>query len=234
MVELVSRASAGGLPSTIHAIGDRAVHDVLDVYAFARKEEAARGEPRHTRRHRIEHVQLIHPDDINRLAQLDIIASMQPMHAISDMDMADRYWGDRASLAYNPRAQLNRGVGVAFGSDSPVDTFDPLRGIHAAVTRRRLDGSPGEAGWFPENRVTVDEALRGYTLGPAYAAGMEATLGKLAPGYLADLVVLDHDLYKIPHMSWQMSKFWRQWSVDSGAAVACNAIFPIGKSDLTI
>jgi hypothetical protein len=198
MAELVNRVSAAGLPSTIHAIGDKAVHDVLDVFENARREEAARGEPRSSRRHRIEHVQLIHPDDVHRLAELELIASMQPIHATSDYPMADRYWGKRAPFSYNPRLQLDHGAVVAFGSDAPYDTMSPLRGIHAAVTRQRADGSPGTDGWNPGARLTVDEALHGFTTGPAYAAGMEVRLGKLMPGYLADLVVLDRDLYAIP------------------------------------
>ncbi len=198
MAELVSRASAAGLPSTIHAIGDRAVHDVLDVYEAVRHEETARGEATHTRRHRIEHVQVIHPDDAHRLAQLDIIASMQPIHATSDYQMSDRYWGERSRWAYNPRLQLDQGVKVAFGSDSPVEPLEPFKGIHAAVTRQRPDGSPGVDGWYPAARLTVDEALRGFTFGPAYAAGMERQLGRLAPGSLADLVVIDRDPYAIP------------------------------------
>jgi predicted amidohydrolase YtcJ len=198
MYELVSRASAAGLPSTIHAIGDRAVHDVLDVYESVRGEEIERGELPATRRHRIEHVQLIHPDDKYRLAQLNIIASMQPIHATSDYRMADRYWGERAQWSYNPRIQIDRGVTVAFGSDSPVEPFEPLKGIHAAVTRQRPDGSPGPEGWYPAARLTVDEALRGYTLGPAYTGGTERSTGKIAPGYLADLVVLNSDLYTVP------------------------------------
>jgi hypothetical protein len=198
MAELVSSASAAGLPSTIHAIGDRAVHDVLDVYESVRREESARCEAAHARRHRIEHVQIIHPDDAHRLAQLNIIASMQPIHATSDYQMADRYWGERARLSYNARLQLDQGVKVAFGSDSPVESLEPFRGIHAAVTRQRPDGSPGPEGWYPAARLTVDEALRGFTLGPAYAAGMEPRLGRLAPGCLADLVVLDRDPYTIP------------------------------------
>jgi predicted amidohydrolase YtcJ len=199
MAELVSRASASGLPSTIHAIGDRAVHDVLDVYEAIRKEEVGRGEKPSSRRHRIEHVQTIHPDDAHRLGELNIIASMQPIHATSDMLMADRYWGvERSKWAYNPRLQLDYGAVVAFGSDSPVDTFNPFAGIHAAVTRQRADGSPGLDGWYPAARLSVDETLRAYTIGPAYAAGMEDRLGKLSPGFLADLVVLDRDLYSIP------------------------------------
>jgi predicted amidohydrolase YtcJ len=200
MHELVSRASAAGLPSTIHAIGDLAVHDVLDVYESVRREEAARGEPPGTRRHRIEHVQIIHPTDAHRLAQLKIIASMQPLHATSDYRMADRYWGARSKWAYNARLQIDQGVVVTFGSDSPVEPFEPLKGIHAAVTRRRADGSPGENGWYSEARLTVDEALRGFTVGAAYTAGMEGRQGRLAPGYLADLVVLDRDVYKVAPM----------------------------------
>jgi predicted amidohydrolase YtcJ len=195
--ELVSAASRAGFPSTIHAIGDRAVHDVLDVYESVRREEAERGISPDERRHRIEHVQLIHPDDAGRLARLDLIASMQPIHATSDYEMADRYWGKRSQWGYNARLQLDLGARVAFGSDSPVEPFDPLKGIHAAVTRRRADGSPGPEGWYPAARLTLDEAIRGYTQGPAYAAGMEDRLGKIAPGYLADLVAFDRDLYSI-------------------------------------
>ena len=195
--ELVSRASAAGLPSTIHAIGDRAVHDVLDVYEAVRGEEAAQGIPRSARRHRIEHVQLIHPDDAHRLGQLGIIASMQPIHATSDWEMAERYWGPRAQWSYNWRAQLDAGAVLAFGSDAPVEPFAPLKGIFAAVTRRRPDGSPGPDGWIPEGRLDMETTLRGFTQGPAYAAGLERDLGTLAPGFMADLVVLDHDLFAV-------------------------------------
>lgn len=198
MHELVSRASAAGLPSTIHAIGDRAVHDVLDVYEAVRQEEAARGIPPQARRHRIEHVQLIHPDDAGRLGALRIIASMQPIHATSDWEMADRYWGERARWGYNARLQQQAGAVLAFGSDSPVEPFEPLKGIYAAVTRRRPDGSPGPDGWYPGARLDMDTTLRAFTQGPAYAAGMERDLGMLAPGFLADLVVLDRDLTAIP------------------------------------
>ena len=196
---MVNRASAAGLPAAIHAIGDKAVRNVLDVYTDVRKEESARGETPDQRRHRIEHVQIVHPDDVHRLAELKIIASMQPIHATSDYEMADRYWGDRCKWAYNARGQIDQGAVVAFGSDSPVDPFQPLGGIYAAVTRRRPDGSPGEEGWYPNARLAVEEALRGFTIGPAYAAGMEDRLGRLAPGYLADLVVLDRDLLSMPH-----------------------------------
>lgn len=197
MIELVSKASALGMPSTIHAIGDLAVREVLNAYEVVRQEEAARGETPDQRRHRIEHVQIIHPDDRHRLAKLGVIASMQPIHATSDYRMADTYWGARSEWAYNPRVQIDQKVVVAFGSDSPVDPFEPLRGIHAAVTRRRADGSPGPEGWYPQNRVSLKEALLGYTYGPAYAAGMEKRQGRLAVGCLADLVVLDRDISRV-------------------------------------
>lgn len=191
MTACALRASRAGLPSTVHAIGDRAVHDVLDMFEVVRRDEAARGIERYTMRHRIEHVQLIHPDDVGRLAALDLIASMQPIHATSDYETADRYWGARAAYAYNPRLQLDHGVVVAFGSDSPYDHFHPFKGIHAAITRRRADGLPGKDGWYPNARVTLDEALRAYTFAPAYAACMEDRLGILAEGCYADLIVLD-------------------------------------------
>lgn len=197
MLEQVVKATLRGIPSTVHAIGDLAVREVLDVYEETRKQEAKHGIVASDRRHRIEHVQLLHPDDITRLAELNIIASMQPLHATSDYEMADRYWGERNRYGYNPRLQLDQGVKVVFGSDSPIDPFEPLKTLHAAVTRRRADGSPNETGWYPEAKVTIDEALRAMTVTPAYVAGMEAQQGMLAEGYLADLVVLDRDLYTI-------------------------------------
>lgn len=203
LMENVSRASAGGLPSTVHAIGDRAIHEALNVYEAVRKEEFERGVTPRQMRHRIEHVQLIHPDDAGRLGRLSIVASMQPNHATSDMVMADRYWGDRADHAYKWRLQLDAGAPVAFGSDAPIEPVEPLPNIQAAVTRRRPDGSPGPDGWRSgeRGRLSVDEAVRGFTRGPAYAAGLEDRLGQLAPGYLADLVVLGQDIYTCDPMT---------------------------------
>lgn len=197
MLDYVSRASMAGIASTIHAIGDAAVRDVLDVFQQVRTEEARRGIPTSALRHRIEHVQIIHPDDAPRLAQLGIIASMQPIHATSDWQMADRYWGERAQYAYNARLQLDLGAHVVFGSDAPVEPFEPLKGIYAAVTRQRPDGSP-RGGWYPQARLTLEEAWRGFTTGAAYAAGMEHRLGQLKTGYLADAVLLDRDPFTIP------------------------------------
>jgi predicted amidohydrolase YtcJ len=210
MMESVRKASAAGLPSTIHAIGDKAVHEVLNVYETVRKEEATRQIQPSQRRHRIEHVQLIHPQDARRLGELNVIASMQPNHATSDMLMADAYWGDRAEYSYNIRLQLDTGARIALGSDAPIEPIEPLPNIHAAVTRRRPDGSPGPEGWRAGPNVrrclSVTEAIQGFTLGPAYAAGMEDRLGQLTPGYLADLVVLDRDIYQCEPMEIHAAK----------------------------
>ena len=188
------------LPMAVHAIGDRANHEMLNGFEqlrdYERQKQSQGDLPAASGghlRHRIEHVQLLHPQDVHKLAELDIIASMQPIHATSDMLMADEYWGERAALSYAVRTILDAGSRLVFGSDAPVESPNPFWGLHAAVTRRRADGTPGPEGWYPEQRLTVSEALRAFTIGPAYAAGMEDRLGKLAPGYLADLLVLDTD-----------------------------------------
>ncbi len=184
-------AAQVGLALTVHAIGDRANHEVLNAYEQLRKYESENHMP--ALRHRIEHVQVIHPDDAARLGQMNIIASMQPIHATSDMFMADAFWGERSRLAYALKTQLNYGARLALGSDAPVESPNPFLGLYAAVARRRADGSPSAEGWYPEQKLTMAEAWEGFTLGPAYAAYMEDRLGWLAPGYLADLIVLDAD-----------------------------------------
>ncbi len=193
--QAVLKANAHSLAATIHAIGDRANREVLDIYAEARQALGETG-----LRNRIEHVQLIHPDDACRLAKLGVVASMQPLHATSDMYIADQHWGTRSTGAYALKTQLDCGAVLALGSDCPVETLDPLAGIHAAVTRRRADGSPGPEGWYPEQRLTVAQAVRGYTFGPAYAASMEDRLGSLTPGKWADITILDQDIFKIEPM----------------------------------
>ncbi len=185
------QAAQSGLSLAVHAIGDRAVHEVLDGLSRLREYERTHGLP--ALRHRIEHVQTILPRDAGRLAELGIIASMQPVHATSDMLMADRFLGERAAFSYAWRTQLDNGAQLAFGSDAPVENPDPFHGLHAAVTRRRVDGSPGPDGWIPEQRLSLQAALAAYTSGPAYAAGMEDRLGRLAAGYLADLIVVETD-----------------------------------------
>jgi predicted amidohydrolase YtcJ len=188
------QAVDNGISMAVHAIGDRANHEVLDGFMQLRNYEKLKGYPR--LRHRIEHVQLLHPSDCGRLAELDLIASMQPIHAPSDLIMADRSWGERSAFAYGWRTQLDMGARLAFGSDAPVESPNPFWGIHAAVTRQRADGTPGETGWYHEQRLTVEEALLGFTQGPAYAAGMEEQSGKLRKGFLADLIVLEQNPFE--------------------------------------
>ena len=196
--EFGQQAADGGLPLAVHAIGDRANHEVLNAFERLRAYEQAKAETwgqfgEMRLRHRIEHLQVLNSRDISRLAELGVIASMQPIHALSDMEMADRFWGERACLAYAWKTQLEEGATLAFGSDAPVESPNPFWGLYAAVTRKRFDGSPGRDGWYPEQRLSRTQALQAYTTGPAYAAGWEDRLGKLAPGYLADLLVLNED-----------------------------------------
>lgn len=195
LFELCRKAADVGLSMTVHAIGDRANHEVLNAYQQLRAYEKEKGLPH--LRHRIEHVQVLHPDDAPRLAQLNVVASMQPIHAPSDMFAADRFWGERSALAYAWRAQLNYGAPLAFGSDAPVESPNPFLGLHAAVTRRRADGSPSAEGWYPEQKLTLEEALAAYTVGAAYAANVDHRLGRLSEKYLADLIVLDQDIFSV-------------------------------------
>jgi predicted amidohydrolase YtcJ len=194
MFELGQKAVKNGLSLAVHAIGDRANHEMLNAFEQIRKYESSLDLPTDLR-HRIEHVQLLHPDDIARLAKLDIIASMQPIHAISDMKMADDYWGSRSRYAYAWRSQIDNGARLAFGSDAPVESPNPFWGLAAAISRKRA-GDTVEKGWVPEQCLTLQEALSAYTSSPAYAAGMENRLGKLTPGFLADLIFLDKDPFK--------------------------------------
>ncbi|MFZ2096329.1 MAG: amidohydrolase [Anaerolineales bacterium] len=187
-------AVKNGISMAIHAIGDRANHEVLNAYTQLREfEHSLPVLSQDQLRHRIEHVQVIQPGDAGRFSELGIIASMQPIHATSDMLMADRCWGSRSAYAYAWRSQLSHGATLAFGSDAPVESPNPFWGVHAAVTRRRQDGSPSPEGWYAEQRLSVDQALHAFTTGPAYAAGMEDRLGLLATGYLADLLILNND-----------------------------------------
>ena len=200
--EYGQKATAHGLSLTVHAIGDRANHEVIAAYEQIREFENKAGLP--PRRHRIEHVQIIHPDDVLRLAEARAIASMQPIHATSDMIAAENSWGDRSAGAYAWQTLREKGVYLTFGSDAPVDSPNPFWGIHAAVTRRRHDGSPGEQGWYPDQRLGILSAIKGFTTAPAYTAGKEARLGQLSPGYLADFLILEED-----PVSMDASELWK-------------------------
>jgi predicted amidohydrolase YtcJ len=188
----VHKASSAGIACSVHAIGDRANRRVLDAFEKVRRAGLGR-----ELRHRIEHVQLLHADDVPRFKELQVIASMQPIHATQDMYIADKYWGERTRLAYAWRALLDAGARLAFGSDAPVESVSPLVGIHAAVTRQRANGEP-EGGWYPDQCLTVSEAMHAYTLGAAYACGAEAERGSITAGKLADLVVLSDDIFEMP------------------------------------
>jgi predicted amidohydrolase YtcJ len=184
----VARAAAGGLAVAIHAIGDRAVRIALDAIAPTRITSPGL-------RQRLEHIQLVREEDLGRFGALGVIASMQPIHCTSDRDIADRYWGPkRTPRAYPWRTLLERGAVLAFGSDAPVEPIDPLLGIHAAVSRRR----PGDRdAWFPAQRLTLDEAIHGYTAGAAFSTGREKDWGTLEVGMRCDATVVDRDLAKI-------------------------------------
>ena len=193
--EYGQKATQNGLSLAVHAIGDRANHEALNGYAKIRQFETRENLPH--LRHRIEHVQILDPQDIHRLAELNIIASVQPVHAPSDMYTADRFWGKRACLAYAFNTLLGSGAKLVFGSDSPVESPNPFLGLHAATTRTRINGKPSDTGWFPQQRLNLDEALQGFTRIAAYASGQEDKLGCLSPGYWADLIVLPKDPFKI-------------------------------------
>lgn len=191
----VRKANASGIAVIVHAIGDGANRRVLDAIAAARAAGAPAsfgGIP-----NRIEHCQLLDPTDIPRFTQLGVVASMQPIHCTSDIETADRLWGERCATAYAWRSLQESGATLAFGSDAPVESLNPWLGIHAAVTRQRPGGQP-EGGWHPEQRLTLADALRGFTTGAAYTAGMGGRLGALAPGMLADLAVLSADPFTLP------------------------------------
>lgn len=140
---------------------------------------------------------MLHPDDYTRLADLHVIASVQPIHATSDMYTANRHWGSRSQGAYAFHTLLESGTRLCFGSDAPVESPNPFLGLHAAVTRQRPDGSPGAEGWYGSQRLALAEALEGFTIGAAYAANLENRLGRLAPGFFADLIVLDQDPFDL-------------------------------------
>ena len=146
--------------------------------------------------HRIEHVQNIRPDDVKRLGRLGIVASVQPIHVTDDIAVIEASVGERSRFAYPFRDMVDAGVPLALGSDAPVADPNPLWGIHAAVTRQGRDGLPAK-GWYPAQRLTVAEAVWGYTLGAALVSGRQSELGSIAPGKLADLVVLDRDILAV-------------------------------------
>jgi len=196
MLQMAQPADAAGLQIAIHAIGDRANHEILAMY-----EEIARRNgpgPARGRRWRIEHVQHLRPSDYEAFARLGVIASMQPYHAIDDGRWAEMRIGhQRAASSYAWRSLLDHHATLAFGTDWPVAPLNPLLGLYAAVTRATLDGK-NPNGWIPEQKITLAEAIEAYTLGSAYAEFTDTQKGSLATGKLADVVILDSDLFHVP------------------------------------
>jgi len=182
------RAARGGIATAIHAIGDGANRAALRALAAVPRVAAAP--------HRVEHAQLLSPDDLPLFAAHGIVASMQPIHLVDDRNTATRYWGARCATAYAWRPLLESGATLAFGSDAPIETCDPLAGLYAAVARHGR--GDGREPWYPELTLSIEDAVRAYTLGAARATGEEGLKGSLAPGKLADMVVLSDDIVAHP------------------------------------
>jgi predicted amidohydrolase YtcJ len=196
VIEAVRMAAGGNLAVAIHAIGDRAVHVALNGIEATLRQTAQSGGPA-IRRFRLEHVQLAAPTDLQRMARLGVVGSVQPFHAVVDRFSAERFWGARHKRSYAYQTMRQLGIPLALGSDVPVDTADPLRILHAAIVRRD-DTHPEQMPWLPDQALTLSEALYAYTMGAAYAGGQEAHQGSLTPGKLADLVVLGENPFTLP------------------------------------
>jgi len=193
MLDHVLGADRAGLQVAIHAIGDKANHIILGMYEEAEQKNGPRD-----RRFRIEHAQHLRMDDIARFGKLQVIASMQPYHCIDDGRWAEKRIGpERAKGTYAFRSLLDSGAVLAFGSDWPVAPMAPLMGIYAAATRRTLDGKRPD-GWVPEQKITVAEAIRAYTMGSAYASFDDKIKGSIEAGKLADMAVVSDDLLTMP------------------------------------
>jgi hypothetical protein len=189
----IERADRAGLAVAVHAIGDRANRELISVFEQVEGSAKAADTAPPAARHRIEHVQMIQPEDVERLARLNVVASVQPIHCPDDIPMVEKSVGDRGRYAYPFRDMADAGVTMAFGSDCPVAHPNPMFGIHAAVTRQTRDGDP-PGGWYPQQRLTAAEAVWGFTMGAALVSGREGDLGSISPGKLADLIVLDRDI----------------------------------------
>ncbi|MFL6227828.1 MAG: amidohydrolase [Pyrinomonadaceae bacterium] len=201
MYEHIQSADRAGLQVMIHAIGDKANDAILSFYERLEKDDGARD-----RRYRIEHAQHLRPQDVARFGRLHVIASMQPYHCIDDGRWAEKRIGhQRAETTYAFRTLLDTGATLAFGTDWFVAPLNPLYGIYAAATRRTLDGK-NPNGWIPEQKITVEEAVRAYTVGSAFAEFTDDVKGTLAPGKLADLVIIDRDIFKIDPVEIEKAK----------------------------
>jgi predicted amidohydrolase YtcJ len=202
--DALRKANAAGLAISVHAIGDRANRELSLVFQRV-LEQGLPSQVPPLAPHRIEHMQLIHPEDLARVSRLGVASSVQPMSVTDDIPMMAPTIGPRTCFAHAWRSMLDAGVLLAFGSDCPVSDPNPFKGIHAAVTRRRANGSPRE-GWHPEQRITLEEAVWAYSMGPAKVTGRDRNQGSISPGKLADLVVPDQDILTIDPMAIQEVK----------------------------
>jgi predicted amidohydrolase YtcJ len=192
MRERMMKADANGLQLCIHAIGDQAISIVLDMFG-----EVVKAHGNIDRRFRIEHAQHIAPKDFDRFASLNVVASMQPYHAIDDGRWAERRIGpERINTTYAFRTLLDKGVHLAFGTDWSVAPLDPIKSLYAAVTRATLDGKNPD-GWVPEQKIKLPEAVEAYTMGSAYAEFQEKEKGSITVGKLADMVLLSDDIFRL-------------------------------------
>lgn len=198
---IIVEADKMGFQIAIHAIGSKGNHLTLNAIEKARELNGVRDS-----RHRIEHAQILIDEDIPRFAELGVIASMQPTHCITDKRFAEKRIGlERCKGAYAWRRLQDNGAQIAFGTDYGVEPLDPLEGLYASVTRKDRAGEPGE-GWFPDQKLTMEEAIELYTLGSAYAEFMEDRKGMIKEGYLGDVVIFNNDLMTIPHDQIMSSK----------------------------
>ncbi len=198
----IAAAEKAGLAVMVHAIGDRANREVittLEGLAKLRKQTKERSFVPPALPHRIEHTQMIRSEDIQRLAKLKVAACVQPHNMILDINMIDESVGPRGRWTYAYKEMIDAGIPVLLSSDAPVCDPSPLVGIHAAVTRQRRDGTPA-GGWYPEQRISVEDAVRGYTTVPAAFYGQSQEMGTLLPGKRADMAVLDRDIFQVDPM----------------------------------
>jgi predicted amidohydrolase YtcJ len=199
--KLVISADREGFQIGIHAIGDKANRMALNAFELAKKVNGTRDS-----RHRIEHAQVLSKEDLNRFDALDVVASMQPFQCSDEMHWAESMIGSRrCRYAHAWRSLKNKNVHLAFGSNWPAEPLNPLKGLYAAVTRKDTLGYPTE-GWYPQERLSIEEAIQTYTLGSAYAELMEKEKGSLEPGKLADIVIFDRNLRNIPSVDILKSK----------------------------
>lgn len=206
MNQMVLKTMSNGFQTNIHAIGDAANRQVLNAFEYAKDSLGEQG-----LRNRVEHAQIVSQQDIPRFNELNVIASMQPTHATSDMNMAeDRVGSERIKGGYAWKTFVNQGTMVASGSDFPVEHVNPFFGLYSAVTRQDHQGNP-EGGWYPSESLSRKQALRSFTLDAAYAAHQEDVLGSLEPGKRADFILVDRDFFEVPDIEIWKTEVLETW-----------------------